>query len=70
MLFLSIGSAQVDKSLLPDQLKSKATAGPGAGGASIFLKSGNRRVRLTINDTSPLRVVPEDENVVVLKTMM
>ena len=51
---LSIGSAQVDKSLLPDQLKSKATAGPGAGGASIFLKSGNRRVRLTINDASPL----------------
>ena len=64
---LSIGSAQVDKSLLPDQLKSKATAGPGAGGASIFLKSGNRRVRLTINDASPLRVVPEDENVVVIK---
>ena len=64
---LSIGSAQVDKSLLPDQLKSKATAGPGAGGASIFLKSGNRRVRLTINDASPLRVVPEDESVVVIK---
>ncbi len=29
---ISIGSVQVDKSLLPDQLKSKATAGPGAGG--------------------------------------
>lgn len=64
---LSIGSAQVDKSLLPDQLKSKATAGPGAGGSSIFLKSGNRRVRLTINDLSPLRVVPDDEHVVVMK---
>ncbi|AKB81427.1 Biotin synthase-related enzyme [Methanosarcina barkeri 3] len=64
---LSIGSAQVDKSLLPDKLESKATAGPGAGGSSIFLKSGNQRVRLTINDASPLRVVPEDEHVVVLK---
>lgn len=64
---LSIGSAQVDKSLLPGQLKSKATAGPGAGNSSIFLKSGNRRVRLTINDLSPLRIVPEEDNVVVLK---
>lgn len=64
---LSIGSAQVDRSLLPDKLESKATAGPGAGGSSIFLKSGNRRVRLTINDASPLHVVPEDEHVVVVK---
>ena len=64
---ISIGSAQVDKSLLPYQLKSIATAGPGAGGSSIFLRSGNRRVRLTINDISPLRIVPEDEQVVVVK---
>lgn len=64
---ISIGSVQVDKSLLPNQLKSKATAGPGAGGSSIFLRSGNRRVRLTINDLSPLRAVPDDEHVVVMK---
>lgn len=64
---LSIGSAQVDKSLLPDQNTSKATAGPGAGGSSIFLKSGNQRVRLTINDASTLKVMPEDEHVVVIK---
>lgn len=64
---LSIGSAQVDKSLLPYKLKSTATAGPGAGGSSIFLKSGNRRLRLTINDLSPLSVVPDDEHVVVMK---
>ncbi|MDW5550690.1 radical SAM protein [Methanosarcina sp.] len=64
---LSIGSAQVDKSLLPDKLESKATAGPGAGGSSIFLKSGDRRLRLTINDASPLHVVPEGEHVVVIK---
>lgn len=64
---ISIGNVQVDKSLLPNQLKSKATAGPGAGGSSIFLRSGNRRVRLTINDLSPLRAVPDDEHVVVMK---
>jgi len=64
---ISIGSVQVDKSLFPDHFKSTATAGPGAGGSSIFLRSGSRRVRLTINDLSPLRVVPEDEHVVVIK---
>jgi biotin synthase-related radical SAM superfamily protein len=64
---ISIGSVQVDKSLFPDQFKSTATAGPGAGGSSIFLKAGNRRVRLTINDLSPLCLMPEDEYVVVVK---
>jgi biotin synthase-related radical SAM superfamily protein len=64
---LSIGSAQVDKSLFPDQLKSMATAGPGAGGSSIFIRAGNRRVRLAINDLSPLHVLPENEHVVVTK---
>lgn len=64
---ISIGSVQVDDSLFPDQLESKATAGPGAGGTSIFLKSGNRRVRLTINNLSPLHIEPENEHVVVVK---
>jgi biotin synthase-related radical SAM superfamily protein len=64
---ISIGSVQVDDSLFPDQLESKATAGPGAGGTSIFLKSGKRRVRLTINNLSPLHIEPEDEHVVVMK---
>lgn len=64
---LSIGSVRVDPALLPPQLTSLATAGPGAGGSSIFFRSGDRRVRLTINELSPLRAVPEDENVVLMK---
>jgi biotin synthase-related radical SAM superfamily protein len=64
---ISIGSVQVDDSLFPDRLESKATAGPGAGGTSIFLKSRNRRVRLTINNLSPLHIEPEDEHIVVMK---
>jgi biotin synthase-related radical SAM superfamily protein len=64
---ISIGSARVDSSLLPDQHSNIATAGPGAGGSSVFLRSGDKRVRLTINDSSPLRIMPEDEQVVVVK---
>lgn len=64
---LSIGSVQIDPALFPAQLTSQATAGPGAGGSSIFFRSGDRRVRLTINELSPLRAVPEDGDVVVIK---
>lgn len=64
---LSIGSVQVDPALLSAQMGSRATAGPGAGGASIFIRSGDRRVRLAINKLSPLRAVQEDENVVLIK---
>ena len=44
-----------------------ATAGPGAGCSSVFLRSGDKRVRLAINDSSPLCIMPEDEHVVVVK---
>ncbi|MHC1757710.1 MAG: radical SAM protein [Methanosarcina sp.] len=64
---LSIGSVRIDPALLPAQLTSLATAGPGAGGSSIFFRSGKRRVRLTINELSPLRAVAEDGKVVLIK---
>ncbi|HXX54528.1 MAG TPA: hypothetical protein VEI81_00355, partial [Methanoregula sp.] len=43
-LLIAIGSADVDPALLPEDLKTKATAGPGAGGTSFFLCSGSHRV--------------------------
>jgi biotin synthase-related radical SAM superfamily protein len=64
---ISIGSVRIDKSLLPEQLNSTARTGPVASSPSIFLRAGKRRVRLAINDQSPLRIVPEGEQVVVIK---
>ncbi|MDY9924711.1 radical SAM protein [Methanosarcina sp.] len=64
---LSIGSIRIDPALLPVQPTSLATAGPGAGGSSIFFRSGERRIRLTINELSPLRAVAKDGKVVLIK---
>lgn len=63
---LSIGSARIDEALLSGKLKTTATAGPGAGGSSFFLRSGDRRVRLSLNPDSPLRVVAEEDHVAIL----
>jgi biotin synthase-related radical SAM superfamily protein len=65
-LLVSIGSASIDGDLLVPALDTTATAGPGAGGASFFIRSGDRRVRLSINATSPLHVEPSGEGVAVL----
>ncbi|WP_292487367.1 radical SAM protein [Methanohalobium sp.] len=59
---VSIGSVQVDLSIELPGHTTTATAGPGAGGTSIFFKSNNRRVRLSINNKSPLYLT-ENENV-------
>src|SRR5512136_2176608 len=64
---VSVGSAAIDESLLADGMKTTATAGPGAGGSSFFLRSGNRRVRLSINPDSPLRVIPDGDHVSVVR---
>ena len=66
-LLISIGSADIDPSLLPAGFKTTATAGPGAGGTSFFICSGDHRVRLSIKPESSLRVIPWKEGVAVQK---
>lgn len=66
-LLVSIGSARIDDALLSDTQKTTATAGPGAGGASFFIRSGDHRVRLAINPASPIRVVAWGGGVKVLR---
>ncbi|MBN1134859.1 MAG: radical SAM protein [Methanosarcinaceae archaeon] len=64
-MLLSIGSADVDASVLGTNLSS--TAGPDAGKSSFFFKSGKHRVRLGINKDSPLKVKKLDKGVVIKK---
>lgn len=64
---ISIGSASIDEALAPALQSTTATAGPGAGGTSIFIRSGSRRGRLSINPASPLRVVPDGDGVAVVR---
>jgi biotin synthase-related radical SAM superfamily protein len=66
-LLISIGSGDVDSSLLPDELKTIATAGPGAGGTSFFISDGLHRVRLTLNTESSLKIIPWRDGVAVRK---
>ena len=49
---ISIGSVSIDFSQVPRARGS--TAGPGAGTGSVFFRSGDTRVRLSINKISPL----------------
>ena len=62
---LSEGKVDVEPSLLPRP--SRSTAGPGTGLRSIFFKSGGHRVRLEIDAGSPLKMVQQDGDVVILK---
>lgn len=64
---VSVGSIAIDQSLFLDDLITSATAGPGAGGNSIFLASGGHRVRLSINPASPLRAVPQNSDVAIMR---
>ena len=52
---LSIGSVSIDPSLISKTRGS--TAGPGAGTGSIFFRSGEKRIRLSINKDSPLSIL-------------
>jgi biotin synthase-related radical SAM superfamily protein len=65
---LSIGSADIDESLLREFAGTTIpSAGPGAGLESFFIKSGGHRVRLSINKNSPLKVVRCCKDVVVIQ---
>ncbi len=63
---ISIGSVSVDSSLIPRTRGS--TAGPGAGTGSVFFRIGGKRVRLSINNESPLSIqeTEGEENVALL----
>jgi biotin synthase-related radical SAM superfamily protein len=62
---ISIGAVNIDTSLLGRI--TIPTAGPGAGGRAFFLKSGRYRVRLVVDEGSPLRAVKDSGGIVILK---
>jgi biotin synthase-related radical SAM superfamily protein len=68
---VSIGSADMEESLMKEVLGTTVpSAGPGAGIKSFFLSSGGRRVRLSFNKKSPLKVRragPAGSEVIVIK---
>lgn len=63
---LTGGSANVDQCLLGEVTTTVPSAGPGAGLEAFFIKSGEHRVRLSINE-SPIRVVGDSRKVTVIK---
>jgi len=62
---ISIGSIKIDASLV--KRLTIPTAGPGAGGRAIFLKSEGHRVRLAVNSDSELEGMADGDEIVVLK---
>jgi biotin synthase-related radical SAM superfamily protein len=62
-LLLSVGTVRLDQPL-PGERAS--TAGPGAGGQSIFFQSGHHLVRLSVTASSPLRLVGSGEEAALL----
>ncbi len=62
---ISIGAIDIDSSLL--HRITIPTAGPGAGGRAFFFRSGGRRVRLVVDEGSPLRAVEDNGDIVIIK---
>jgi biotin synthase-related radical SAM superfamily protein len=58
---VSIGSVSIDDPALIPQARG-STAGPGAGTGSVFFRSGEKRVRLSINKKSPLSILRLEES--------
>lgn len=66
-LLISIGHAKVDESLQTPENVGCSSAGPGAGGRSIFFTSGGKRIRLSIRQESPLSIRPDGDGVIIEK---
>lgn len=62
---LSIGTVDVEESLLPPYRTS--TAGPGMGLQSVFFNSGGLRVRLEVSRNSPLIMKGKNRHVVIIR---
>ncbi len=61
---IEVGGVTVDSAFLP--FKSKATAGPGAGGESIFVNIDGHRVRLGVRQASKFNALLDGEDVTIL----
>ena len=66
-ILISIGHVRVDMALQTPEYIGSSTAGPGAGGRSVFFTAGGRRVRLSIREESPLLMKPSGDGVVIEK---
>ncbi len=62
-LILSIGTVELS---IPASLGQASTAGPGAGGQSIFFRSGNHLARLSVVERSPLRLEERGQSAALL----
>ncbi|MCK9564630.1 MAG: hypothetical protein M0Q43_01105 [Methanothrix sp.] len=62
-LLLSVGTVQAAK---PRAGGRASTAGPGAGGQSVFFQSGPHVARLSVVESSPLRLESREEGVAIL----
>jgi biotin synthase-related radical SAM superfamily protein len=63
-LLLSVGTVQLAG---PNAGGRASTAGPGAGGQSVFFQSGSHLVRLSVAESSPLRLESREDSAVILK---
>jgi biotin synthase-related radical SAM superfamily protein len=63
-LLLSVGTVQVAK---PPAGGRASTAGPGAGGQSIFFQSGPHLARLSVAESSPLRLESREAGVAIMR---
>lgn len=62
---ISVGAVGIDRSLLGRI--TTPTAGPGAGGTAFFFRFDGHRVRLAVDEGSPLRAVREGDDIIILK---